>query len=579
MSAAHNGGDRVAEVLKNYGVRFLFTLCGGHISPILVGARKLGIRVIDVRHEVTTVFAADAVARLTGVPGVAAVTAGPGLTNTITAVKNAQMAQSPVVILGGATATLLKGRGSLQDIDQFALMRPHVKAVLSCRTVRSLASAVDEAMRTALEGIPGPVFVECPVDLLYGEEMVRTWYADATPRGTSLSARGQRAYIKFHLERVFKGADTPPPAAQVPTVADAPADGVREAAALLRKAKKPVVLVGSGAMLEPAQAGELAAALERLGVPAYLTGMARGLLGARSGLQLRHNRKKTLKEADLVIVAGNPFDFRLDYGRQIGKATLIAANRSPEDLRKNRKPDLALHCDPARFLRQLAQEAGAPDAAWQGWLAGRRAADAERDAEITLQSAAPAAEFVNPLAICQAMESVFADPSVLVADGGDFVATASYIVRPRGPLSWLDPGVFGTLGVGAGFALGAKLVRPDAEVWVIWGDGSFGYSLSEYDTFVRHGVAVIGVIGTDASWMQIAREQIEVLHDSVGTDLARTNYHEAVAGLGGVGLEIREASQMAGVLSQAKEAAAAGHPVVVNVQIGRTDFRKGSISM
>jgi acetolactate synthase-like protein len=578
--SALNGGDRVAEVLTNYGVRFLFTLCGGHISPILVGAKKRGIRIIDVRHEVTTVFAADAVARLTGVPGVAAVTAGPGLTNTITAVKNAQMAQSPVVILGGATATLLKGRGSLQDIDQFALMRPHVKAVLCCKTVKSLASAVDEAMRTSLEGVPGPVFVECPVDLLYGQEMVRQWYGDATPRGTSITARAQRRYIQFHLDRVFKGADTAAPTPQVPAVGEVPPEGVKEAAALLRKAERPVVLVGSGAMLEPGAADALATAVEQLGVPVYLTGMARGLLGTGSALQLRHNRKKTLKEADLVIVAGNPFDFRLDYGRQISsKATLIAANRSPEDLRKNRKPDLALSGDPARFLRALAAVAGTPNPTWQGWIAGRREADAQRDAEIAVQAQAEAAEFVNPLTLCKAMEGAFATPSVLVADGGDFVATASYIVRPRGPLSWLDPGVFGTLGVGAGFALGAKLVRPDAEVWVIWGDGSFGYSLSEYDTFARHGIAIIGVIGTDASWMQIAREQIEVLHDSVGTDLARTAYHEAVAGLGGVGFEIRSTDQIEGVLAQAKAAAAAGRPVVINAQIGRTDFRKGSISM
>ncbi|MEZ4468281.1 MAG: thiamine pyrophosphate-binding protein [bacterium] len=207
-----NGGDRVAEVLQSYGVRFLFTLCGGHISPILAGAEARGIRVVDVRHEVNAVFAADAVARLTGVPGVAAVTAGPGLTNTITAVKNAQMAQSPLVILGGATATLLKGRGSLQDIDQLALMRPHVKAMLACKTVRSLAPAVDEAMRLSLEGIPGPVFVECPVDLLYGQDLIRQWYADATPRGKSISARAQRTYIQYHLDRVFKGADEPAPA-------------------------------------------------------------------------------------------------------------------------------------------------------------------------------------------------------------------------------------------------------------------------------------------------------------------------------------------------------------------------------
>ncbi|MEZ4474470.1 MAG: thiamine pyrophosphate-binding protein [bacterium] len=574
-----NGGDRVAEVLQSYGVRFLFTLCGGHISPILAGAEARGIRVVDVRHEVNAVFAADAVARLTGVPGVAAVTAGPGLTNTITAVKNAQMAQSPLVILGGATATLLKGRGSLQDIDQLALMRPHVKAMLACKTVRSLAPAVDEAMRLSLEGIPGPVFVECPVDLLYGQDLIRQWYADATPRGKSISARAQRTYIQYHLDRVFKGADEPAPAPRPPAVEDAPSDAVQKAIAALKAAQRPVLIVGSGAMLEPPAVQALADAVAGIGAPVYLTGMARGLLGAHSGVQLRHNRRKALKEADVVVVAGNPFDFRLDYGRQISsKATLIAVNRSAEDLRKNRKPDVAVHADPGRFLRQVAAGLGGPSPAWAAWLEGRRAADAKRDAEIAQQGDAET-EFVNPLAICQAVERSLADDSILVADGGDFVATASYIVKPRGPLSWLDPGVFGTLGVGAGFALGAKLVRPDAEVWVIWGDGSFGYGLAEYDTFARHGVAVIGVIGTDASWMQIARDQVDLLGSSVGTDLVRTAYHRAAEGLGAVGIEIREPGQIEAAVAEAKAAAAGGKPVVLNVQIGRTDFRKGSLSI
>ena len=172
-----SGGERVAEVLVRQGVEFLFTLCGGHISPILVGCKKLGIRVIDVRDEVTAVFAADAVARLTGVPGVAAVTAGPGVTNTITAVKNAQLAQSPLVILGGATGTILKGRGSLQDIDQISLFRPHVKWVASASKVRELVPLVERAFLVARQGVPGPVFVECPVDLLYDEATVRDLYA------------------------------------------------------------------------------------------------------------------------------------------------------------------------------------------------------------------------------------------------------------------------------------------------------------------------------------------------------------------------------------------------------------------
>lgn len=574
-----HGGDLIAQVLKAHGVRFVFTLCGGHISPILIGCKQREIRVIDVRHEVTTVFAADAVARLTGVPGVAAVTAGPGLTNTITAVKNAQMAQSPVVILGGATATLLKGRGSLQDIDQMALMRPHVKWAATARTVGDLVPLMTRALETAKEGVPGPVFIEVPVDLLYDEAMVRDWYADATPKGSSIAARAQRTYIGLHLKRLFAGKDkrraTDP---DWPLIETAGKGTVRRVAKLLQRAERPVLIVGSGAMLEPSDAGAIAAAVEAIGAPVYLTGMARGLLGKDAPLHLRHKRRKALKEADVVLVAGNPFDFRLNYGQQISrKATLIAVNRVLEDLRKNRKPQVPIHADPGRFLIALGA-AVTPAPAWQSWLSDRRAVDDARDAEIAAKADDPC-EFVNPIAICQGLEAQLDDDSILVADGGDFVATASYIVKPRGPLRWLDPGVFGTLGVGAGFALGAKLVHPEAEVWVIWGDGSFGYGLAEYDTFVRHGVGVIGVIGCDASWMQIAREQVEVFEDSVGTDLQRTAYHAAVEGLGGRGFEIRDPAQIEQTLADAKAAAKAGSPVVINVQIGKTDFRKGSISM
>ena len=205
-----DGGTLIAEVLRKQGVRFLFTLCGGHISPILVGATRADIRVIDVRHEVNAVFAADAVARLTGVPGVAAVTAGPGLTNTITAVKNAQLAQSPVIILGGATATVLKGRGALQDIDQLALMRPHVKWAVSVTKVRDLVPVLERAFAVALSDVPGPVFVECPVDLLYAPEIVKSWYSAKSrgDRSPSLQERALAAYLDIHTWRMFAGASS-----------------------------------------------------------------------------------------------------------------------------------------------------------------------------------------------------------------------------------------------------------------------------------------------------------------------------------------------------------------------------------
>ena len=575
-----NGGELVAEVLARHGVRFLFTLCGGHISPILVAAQRRGIRVMDVRHEASAAFAADAVARLTGTPGAAAVTAGPGVTNTVTAVKNAQLAQSPLVVLGGATGTLLKGRGSLQDIDQLALMRPHVKWAATVDRVADLPSVVAQAFSLARRGVPGPVFVECPVDLLYDESTVRELYRSAAPAGPGLGSRLLQAYLRRHCDRLFAGAQearvrdpepVPPPAPEARRVA--------RAAALLARAERPVLVVGSQALLEAPEATALAAAVGELGVPVYLAGMARGLLGAAHRLQRRHHRKRALREADLVLLAGVPCDFRLDYGRQIGRrAGRVAANRSAAEARKNRRPTLSVPGDPGRFLRALSDRSPSRPERVAAWLETLRGRDAEREREIEAQAAAPM-EGINPLLLCREIDRALAADSVLVADGGDFVATASYTVRPRAPLSWLDPGVFGTLGVGGGFALGARLCRPEAEVWLLWGDGSAAYSLAEFDTFVRHGLAVIAVVGNDAGWAQIAREQVPMLGSDVGTVLRPTAYHEVARGYGGCGLELRRSEEIPEVLAEAKRLAAGGRPVLVNAHIGRGEFRQGSISM
>jgi thiamine pyrophosphate-dependent acetolactate synthase large subunit-like protein len=312
----------------------------------------------------------------------------------------------------------------------------------------------------------------------------------------------------------------------------------------------------------------------------YLSGVARGLLGTSSAVQVRHKRREALKEADVVILAGTPADFRLDYGRHISrKSVYVAAGRDARALHKNRWPQIAAAGDAGAFLVALAQELGARDAPYAPWRETVKKRDAERDAQIEKDAREPGVDGVNPLAFCRALEAAMSDDAVIVADGGDFVATASYIVRPRKPLSWLDPGVFGTLGVGAGFALGAKLLRPARELWVLFGDGAFGWSMAELDTFVRHGVPVIAVIGNDAGWTQIAREQVEMLHDDVGCVLARSDYHKVCEALGGHGLLVESDADSARVLAEAKQLAHSGKPVVVNVHLGKTAFRKGSISI
>jgi len=598
MSSQH-GGAIIGEHLARHGVQFMFTLCGGHISPILTGARAAGIRVVDVRDEKHAVFAADAVARMTGTVGVAAVTAGPGVTNTITAIKNAQMAQSPIILFGGATPTILKGRGALQDIDQLVLLKPLTKWATSVRTVKSLGPVVDKAIEVATSGTPGPVFIEVPVDVLYPEEIVRQWFMSESgvQNAKTFGAKALQLYLKGHLYRQFNQPHIPVdfanPIDQLTQTFDAlPLDSVpfpigRDTEALidaaadaLRTAKQPVLVIGSQALANcsPARAEELADAVRLLGLPVWLGGTSRGLLGKTHDAQFRHQRSKALKEADVVVIAGFPFDFRLGYGRKINrKATLIAANLNTEDLRKNRRPDIGVQMHSADFLIKLAERLGSLGP-FDGWLATLTEREQARDAEIAEMAGEPS-ELINPLDFFLRLEAKMADNSVMVVDGGDFVATASYIISPRRPLSWLDPGVFGTLGVGGGFAVGAALCRPSAEVWLIYGDGSSAYSLSEFDTCVRHGLAPIAVIGTDGSWAQIAREQVEILDDDIGTTLLRTDYHKVAEGYGAVGLLLTDPAKIDETLDEAKRLAASGKPVCVNVHINKSDFRKGSISM
>lgn len=592
MSKTIHGGDVVARHLYEHGVRHLFTLCGGHISPILSGAKALGIRIIDVRHEANAAFAADVMGRLSGTAGVCAVTAGPGVTNTLTAVKNAQMAQSPMVVFGGATATALRGRGALQDIDQMEVIKPHVKKAIPVATVRDLGPAVDEAFRVARSGVPGPVFVETPVDLLYPEGVVREWYGMKAPgdddgKSKPLAARALEFVLNRHVDDLFSGGTKLLRGERAGVHAPQhSARQLQQAAKALLKAKRPLLLVSSQALVDVANVERVADAIGRLGIPVFLSGMARGLLGKNHPLQMRHKRRLALKDSDCVVLAGVTADFRLDYGAHIKKrAHLISANLRTADLYKNRIPDLAVRTDPGAFLCALADEldlvAHERPSSWQHHLEHLRERNAARDAEIERDAEkGPAGGVgVNPLALCWHIEQHVSDKGIFVVDGGDFIGTASYIVRPRAPLRWLDPGVFGTLGVGAGFAMGAKLQNPDDDVWLLYGDGSVGFSLAEFDTFARHKLGVIAVVGNDGCWSQIARDQVKLLDDDVGVMLEQTPYHKAVEGLGGKGFLLDDITDVERVFKEAKAAAAAGIPVLINAHLAKSDFREGSLSI
>ncbi len=584
MSEHIHGGSIVGEVLAAHGVSCLYNLCGGHISPILQGAKMHGLTVVDVRDEATAAFAADAASRMTGIPGVCAVTAGPGVTNTVTAVKNAQEAQQPILILGGATATVLRGRGSLQDIDQLSLMKPITKWAARCNKVGDLVPMLEKAFAVATEGVPGPVFLEIPVDVLYPKEIVEEWYMKESGVDKMKGVVGKAAQLamKGYLQHQFHMPHLPIPgwpSFELPFGLGVGRQ-LEQVAAALSSASKPVLVIGNQAMvnLTPDRAEALASAVRTLGIPTFLGGASRGLLGRFNEVQFRHQRSAALKEADVVIVAGFPFDFRLGYGLKINKkAELISINLDPAALKKNRRPTIPIQAHPGHFLVQLSQRV-IQRKKWGDWFGVLKTREDARDAEI-LKSARTEGPLVDPIHLFLRIEEKIAEDSVLIVDGGDFVATGSYIVRPRGPLSWLDPGVFGTLGVGGGFAVGAASVRPSAEVWLFYGDGSCAYSIAEFDTCVRSGFAPIAVIGNDASWQQIARDQVKILGDAVGTELRRTDYHKVAEGYGAKGILLTDSSQIDSVLDEAKRLAAEGTPVCINVHLANSDFREGSMSI
>ena len=576
-----NGGQIIAKTLQDAGVQHLFTLCGGHIAPIYVEAANAGIRVWDVRHEATAVFAADALARLTGIPGVAAVTAGPGVTNSVTAMKNAQMAQSPLLLLGGATATLLRNRGALQDIDQLSLLRSSVKYGARARRLKDLRPMLQRALQVDATGPPGPVFLEFPVDLLYPEATVREWYGKAKKTVLSLRERALQWYINRHLNRLFAKSKNQTASTKPVKQNEMPKLGAADLNTtfdMLRKAKKPVLLLGSGALLQAQRATELAAAIARLGLPVYLSGMARGLLGRQYPAQFFHHRKNALREADLILLAGVPADFRLDYGRHLGRqAKKIAINRNAPELRKNLRPQRAICADPGAFLIALAKQAGPlPD--WTDWKQTLQTRDAGREIEI-VEMAKAKVEGINPIALCQRLEQQLPDNSVVVVDGGDFAATAAYTLRPRKPLGWLDPGVFGTLGVGGGFALGAAACYPDDYIWIIYGDGSAAYSLAEFETFAKNGLKVCGIVGNNGSWEQIARDQVQLLGADTAVTLPRSNYQQVAEGYGAAGERVHTLNEFEKAVQRAITSMDRGMPYLINAEIGNTTFRKGSISM
>ena len=571
MAASIHGGRLVARALRAEGVQCLFTLCGGHIQSIYDGCLDEEIRVVDTRHEQTAAHAADGWARATGRPGVAAVTAGPGVTDAFTAVANAYRAGVPMILLGGAGPRVFTDMGSLQDMDHVEVMRPVTKWAATVTETRRLAEYISIAFRKATTGVPGPVFLELPLDVLM--EYVDP---DTVPLPRSYRTDARIAPDPDHLERAIS---------------------------MLAGAERPVAVVGSQLRWSREPIATLERFLDRTGIPTFVNGMARGMVDPRGPHFLSRSRKAALRDADCVVLFGTPLDFRLGYGQSspmtpgsqsgrsgavmlqmtapvIGKsARIIQIDLDPGEIGRNRLEgvDVGLVSDTGLALSALTDGLSRGRAGIEPWIshvrqAEQRAWDKMR-AQLEDDGNPP-----NPLRVCAEVGRFIRPGDIVVGDGGDFVATAAYVLKPFGEGTWMDPGPLGTLGVGPGYAMAARLARPDARVVVMYGDGSFGLHGMELEALARQGIPVVGVIGNDAAWTQIRRGQ-EGLYGkdrAVATQLEHTRYDKVAEALGGHGEWVERTSELAPALERAF---GAGKPAIVNVKIGESDFRKGAISV
>jgi acetolactate synthase-1/2/3 large subunit len=514
----------VAKALKSRGVSHLFTLSGGHLFSIYDGCREEGIEIVDVRHEQSAVFAAEGFAKATRRLGVAALTAGPGVTNGVSAIAGAQANCSPVCVLGGRAPELRWGSGSLQEIDHLPFVSPLVKSAETVKETGRIGARTAAALDLALSPPYGPTFVDYPLDVVFSEAE----------------------------------ADIPPtPAAGLP-----PATGVEEAAALLGAAERPAIMAGTGLYWGRGE-GELRALAEALGIPVFLNGLGRGCLPADHELSFSRARGAGLNGADVALVIGVPIDFRLGFGGSFGEETkLIRLDAAPNTLTANRAPAIDLVGDVAATIAAIRESISAGRGRTDAWLEQLGAVEEEKraaeEAELN-DSRSP----LHPVRVYKELGDVLDRNAIVIGDGGDFVSYAGRFIETYEPGCWMDPGPFGCLGAGPGQAIGAKLAHPDRQVCLLLGDGAFGFAGMEFDTLARHGLPVVGVMGNNGIWA-LEHHPMKFLYGySVAAELRpETPYEKVVEALGCNGILVREPGQLRPALERAFES---GRPTLVNV--------------
>ena len=527
MADSGNTGELIALALKRAGISHLFTLNGGHIWPILTGATEHGIRIVDFRHEQSAAFAAEGWAKVTRECGVAAVTAGPGVTNAATALAQAKSADTPMFVVGGRAPVARWGMGSLQEMDHVEVVRSLSKHAFTLESAEDAYAATAESVRTALSRRTGPAFMDVPIDVFFG--------AADLPEATE------------HLT-VDPG---PPPDRSL----------VERTASLIRRAERPVIVAGGGVWWAHAEA-ELRSLVEIANVPLTVNGMARGMLPPSHPLFFSRARGQALREADLIVLVGVLLDFRLNFGQPpvFGEdARLVYVD--VDDLRKHRTAEVAIYGDVKAALRELsAAVAGAPRSdAWVAQLRGTEVEARRKDEAMTGDGRSP----VHPARLIAEVDRFADRDAIIVGDGGDFVSFAGRLIERDAPGLWIDPGPFGALGSGPGYAIAAKLARPDRQVILLSGDGAFGFSAMEFDTMVRHGIPVVCVVGNNGIWALEKHPMMSMLGTSIAADLGnRTRYDKVVEALGGYGEMVERPEDIRPALERAFKS---GLPACINV--------------
>jgi acetolactate synthase I/II/III large subunit len=526
----YHGGRLIARRLKAHGVSKLFTLSGGHLFSMYDGCREEGVDIVDVRHESTAAFAAEGWAKVTREAGVCALTAGPGVTNGMSAMASAQANHSPIVVLGGRAPALRWGQGSLQEIDHVPFVRPLTKFAATAGGTEEISGLTDLAFQSALAPHGGPAFVDFPLDYVFME-------APEAPPGED-------------------------PLTSEPVIARASSAAIERAGDLLAEAERPVIMAGTDLYWGHGER-ELLALAEALRIPVFLNGLARGCVPADHELFFSRARSQGLKRADVALVIGVPMDSRLAFGAAFGEETEIVVIDVAEPERALPRAVAAECYGPlAPTLEDLRAAAGAKALASEAWVAELRATESERREAERVEREDDRSP-LHPMRLYAELGEVLDRDAIVIGDGGDFVSYAGRVIDSYQPGCWLDPGPFGCLGTGPGYALAAKLAHPERQVVLMIGDGAFGFSGMEFDTLARHGVNIVAVMGNNGIWA-LEKHPMEFLYGySVAAELRpETRYDEVVEALGGYGELVSTAQEVKPALERAFSS---GKPALVNV--------------